>query len=319
MNLTLFFAQVDQGGGLREWIDRLARTPLSQVVTFVAVLTILRVIVAIPLSKTPAHKRHGAVFPFLRFVNEVIDAFVYAGVFVFLLIRPFLLQAFLIPSGSMWPTLLVNDFIVANKAIYRYSDPKHGDIVVFRPPETAATSEAQLDEKGNMKVDFIKRCIGLPGDLVELRRGQLYRNGQRVEEPYVHYSESPDQGITFREKSEDEMESFTKASFKLIKWGNQIIPLNYTEFDANSAYPRGTGSLADTPYGVAHVFQIPMEDQEEAKAQPAQKIPEGFYLMMGDNRNGSFDSRGWGLVPRESIIGRSEFIWLPVSRWGRTK
>ena len=52
---------------------------------------------------------------------------------------------------------------------------------------------------------------------------------------------------------------------------------------------------------------------------PAEKVPPGYYLMMGDNRNGSFDSRGWGLVPRDAIVGRSEAIWLPMSRWRATR
>jgi signal peptidase I len=52
----------------------------------------------------------------------------------------------------------------------------------------------------------------------------------------------------------------------------------------------------------------------KAIAEPAEPLPPGYYLMMGDNRNDSFDGRGWGMVPRASIIGRSEFIWLPISR-----
>jgi len=187
VDLSLFFAQAEQSGGYRELIDHLARTPLSQVVIFVTVLSVIRLAIYPVLRNTLPHKRTG-VFGLYRFINEVVDAFVYAGVFVFMIIRPFLLQAFLIPSGSMWPALYVNDFIVANKAIYRYTEPKFQDIIVFRPPPTAAEAPGDLDEHGDMTKDFIKRCIGLPGDLIEMKEGTLYRNGQKVEEPYVHYS-----------------------------------------------------------------------------------------------------------------------------------
>jgi signal peptidase I len=78
--------------------------------------------------------------------------------------------------------------------------------------------------------------------------------------------------------------------------------------------------MMEMPYAVAPDFQF--DDQRlgmSFKDAPAVKVPKGYYLMMGDNRNGSFDSRGWGLVPRESIIGRSEVIWLPFSRWRLTR
>src|SRR5262249_3941137 len=116
-----------------------------------------------------------------------LDAIIYAGVFVFMLIRPFLLQAFLIPSGSMIPTLLENDFIVANKTIYRYSDPQRGDIVVFRPPAFAALPD-QLDSNHEPKVDFIKRCTGIPGDLIEIHDGNLYRDGKQEPDVHKHFT-----------------------------------------------------------------------------------------------------------------------------------
>ncbi|MGV3618289.1 MAG: signal peptidase I [Fimbriimonas sp.] len=312
--------------GAREIIDHLARTPLSQVVLFVVALTVVRLAIFPVLSKTVAHKRGGG-YKTARFVNEVLDAFVYAGVFVFMLIRPFGVQAFLIPSGSMWPTLYVNDFIVANKAIYRYSDPKAGDIVVFRPPVSATQNRPeQIDPKtGDVKVDFIKRCIGTPGQVIELKEGQLFRDNQRVEEPYKEYSDCTDtiqvgDCQNFRPFTDEEKDNITKASFKLVKYKGRLIPLNYTNNDANSGYPMGNFPQEKSPYSVADEFEI--EDQNEARRLrdlPAEPVPPGFYLMMGDNRNGSFDGRGWGLVPRKDIIGRSEFIWLPFSRWRATR
>ncbi len=113
----------------------------------------------------------------------------------------------------MWPTLYVNDYIVANKSVYRYSDPTFGDIVVFRPPPEAADPE-QLDEQGNVKVDFIKRCVGVPGDLIEIREGQMFRNGQPVEEWYKHLSNEPSMN-RYQEMSDAEKEALTKNQLQV--------------------------------------------------------------------------------------------------------
>lgn len=189
---------------MRETIDSLARTPLSQVVIGVVILSILRVGVFPILQGTPVHLRMTPLYAVCKLVNEGLDALIYAAVFVFMIVRPFAVQAFLIPSGSMWPTLYVNDYIVANKAIYRFTEPKTGDIVVFRPPVDATTPD-QRDANGEVKVDFIKRLIGHPGDIIELRKGKLYRNGQPVEEPYIHYS-------TCTEQTGQECQSFRDLS-----------------------------------------------------------------------------------------------------------
>ncbi|MEZ0327180.1 MAG: signal peptidase I [Fimbriimonas sp.] len=300
-------------------INDLARTPLSQVVKFIAILSLVRVALYPYLKNTPVHKR-GPAFGFARVVNEILDAFIYAGAFVFLIIRPFALQTFRIPSGSMWPTLYVNDFIVANKAIYRYSDPKSGDVVVFRPPvEATEQNPEQRDKNGEVNVDFIKRCIGTPGQVIEIREGVLYRDGVRQEEPYKHYSSTRD-NVNFVDLPQELVKNMTPASFKLVKYKGEIIPFNYTAFDGNSPNPQ-RGLYESSPYvNVANKFLIEdLSVSRELMKQKPQPIPPGYYLMLGDNRNGSLDGRAWGLVPRTSIIGRSEFIWLPFSRWGKTE
>jgi signal peptidase I len=290
----------------------------------VAVLTVVRIAVYPKLKNTPPNLRIGA-YPLIRYVNEFLDAVVYAAVFVFMIIRPFAIQAFLIPSGSMWPTLYVNDFIVANKAIYRYSDPKEGDIVVFRPPVEAQLHASDIDTDGTMKLDFIKRCIGVPGDLVEIKKGVLYRNGQKVDETYVHESKCTDEPITdncvnFVDLNEEEKSSLVPASFKFVRYHGMLMPLNYTDSDANAADPGPRSFSGVPPYSVAQKFQLSDPDEmKKAEALPAEKIPAGYYLMLGDNRNNSYDGRAWGLVPRGSIIGRSEIIWLPLPRWRITR
>jgi signal peptidase I len=319
------FAQTEPQRGTGDLINDLARTPLSQVVIFIVVLSVLRLAMFGVLKNTPPHKRTG-FYSVLRVANEIFDAFVYAGAFVFLIIRPFALQTFRIPSGSMWPTLHVYDYIVANKAIYRYSDPKFGDIVVFRPPvEATLNHPEQVDANGEVKVDFIKRLIGLPGDTIEIRDGVLFRNGEAVVDKYKHMSAGIHTGPggesdEFRELTPEEVKSSTPTSFKFVEYNHQLWPLNYTVYDTNSPNVRGNASEINRPYQVATRYEIsdPAVAQHMVDLPPA-KIPPGYYFMMGDNRNGSFDGRAWGLVPREAIIGRSEFIWLPFSRWGITR
>ena len=124
----------------------------------------------------------------------------------------------------------MNDFIVANKAIYRYTNPKVNDIVVFRPPVTARLSADQVDAQGEMKVDFIKRCIGTPGDLIEMKKGVLYRNGQLVDEPYKAMSQCIDatpqpECQEFRMLSADEKKQVTPTSFKFVTYkGRTMLP-----------------------------------------------------------------------------------------------
>jgi len=109
-------------------------------------------------------------------VLELLDSGLIAFVLVFMLIRPFLVQAFYIPSGSMVPTLRVHDRILVNKFVYRLNEPRRGDIVVFEaPPQAHPTAERQ---------DFVKRLIGLPGDSIRIVCGDgVYINGKRLEEP----------------------------------------------------------------------------------------------------------------------------------------
>lgn len=295
--------------GLPAMIDKLARAPISQVVLFAIALTLVRVAIWPYLKNTPAHQRLGA-YTFAKVVNEICDAVVYAGIVVFLLVRPFGVQTFYIPSGSMIDTLMLNDYIVANKLAYRIGDPKVGDIVVFKPPKSALFAH-----QGD--TDFIKRLIGGPGDVVEWKGKKLYRNGKLIDEPYVDYTVNPNGPVM----DPTLWGQVPQADFKLIKDGERYIVVQYTpssvnEFNTDINVLEGDGALTSC------ADELVPKDEEEAKRWrelPAVAIPPGHYLFMGDNRNGSFDGRGWGLVPRSSIIAKSEFIWLPMARWGRTQ
>lgn len=148
-----------------------------EVIALVGVIVSLRVLV--PRVPGLSHWRAS--------ILEFVDSGLIAALLVFCLLRPFVIQAFFIPSGSMEPTLLEGDRILVNKFIYFFRDPAPGEIVVFNaPPQASETNK-----------DFIKRVVGTPGDRLRVEKslsaqqpGGLVRNGQLLTEPYV--AEPPD-------------------------------------------------------------------------------------------------------------------------------
>ena len=210
---------------------------------------------------------------FWETVKVVIQALILAG-----LIRTVLVQPFTIPSGSMMPTLLVGDYIFVNKFAYGYSkyslpfspdlfsgrifgsDPKRGDIVVFRFPP-------------NPSVDYIKRCVGLPGDHIQVKDGVLYVNGTAV--PKVADG------------------SFTSD---YAKDPGQNIPVFRETLDNGVTYD----TLDESPDTLG-------DNTREFI------VPAGHYFMMGDNRDNSADSRfDVGYVPAENLVGRASFIFFSL-------
>ena len=147
---------------MMEW---LANIKFEYIIAAVVVLFIARLVLG--KYKTPIAKSAA----------EIAESALIAIVLVFLIIRPFIVQAFYIPSGSMLPTLEVRDHILVSKFIYRFHEPQRGDIIVFKAP--AAISSYGQEQ------DFIKRLMGLPGDIIEVKDGAVYRNHKRLTEPYL--------------------------------------------------------------------------------------------------------------------------------------
>jgi signal peptidase I len=129
------------------------------------------VVVTAELNQGRPKRKNGG---FLEFLIIILVSFV----LVFGFVRPFVVEAFYIPSESMLPTLEVGDRVFVNKFVYRLGEPERGDIVVFRTLEGGGE-------------DLIKRVVGVPGDSVSVRGGALFVNGERWEEPYLN-DEFPD-------------------------------------------------------------------------------------------------------------------------------
>ena len=152
-------------------------------------------------------------------------------------LKAFFLETRYIPSGSMLPTLQINDRLFIDKWSYRFQQPQRGDVAVFNPTEA-------LQAKGFQDA-FIARIIGLPGEKIEVKNGKVYVNNQPLVEPYI--AEPPQ-----------------------YQWG-----------------------------------PVP--------------VPQDAYIVLGDNRNNSYDSHYWGFVPREYLIGKVSKRFWPLDRTGPVK
>lgn len=112
-----------------------------------------------------------------RWLGETVESLLFAWVVVFVILKPFFLQAFYIPSESMVPTLEVRDRLLVAKVPYWVRGPQRGEILVFKAPPNA-------DQDGIAR-DYIKRTIGLPGERLEIREGRVWINGKPLDEPYI--------------------------------------------------------------------------------------------------------------------------------------
>lgn len=215
-----------------------------------------------------------------------------AGLFpvilVVFLLRSFLFEPFKIPSGSMIPTLLVNDLIlvnkfhygvrlpVINKKIMDNQSPQRGDVMVFRYPPKPS-------------LDYIKRVVGVPGDEVAYLNKKLTINGQPV--PKVALPDFFDEDVMRYAKQFEETNGTKK--YRLL-------------------------NDDDRPSFIAGVEDFPFRENCRYSSEGVVcKVPEGQYFMMGDNRDNSLDSRYWGFVPEQNIVGKAFYIWMNFGNFKR--
>ena len=141
------------------------------------------------------------------FLKEVISIIVIAFVLAMIL-RTYVVEGRIIPTGSMLPTIQLQDRVMVNKFIYFIKEPERGDVVVFDPPDIL-----------NSKEDYIKRVIGLPGDTVEVKDARVYVNGKALSEPYIYepldYVYGP---VTVPEDALFVMGDNRNASFDSHRW-----------------------------------------------------------------------------------------------------
>ena len=222
-------------------------------------------------------------------IRTLVWALLLAG-----LIRTLFFQPYWIPSGSMKDTLLIGDFLFVNKMAYGYSkhscpwslcpfsgriiskEPERGDVVVFKHPTTGA--------------DYIKRLVGLPGEKIQMKDGNLYINGEVV-------PVKPD-GI-FQEINEIQgpMQSSRPACSKPTSDGSICVKEKYK---------------SELPNGVIHSI-LNVSAGQSLDNTGIFSVPPGHYFFIGDNRDNSSDSRvrkprGIGFVPFENIVGRADRV-----------
>ena len=240
------------------------------------------------------------------------------AVFVFIL-RSFIFAPFNIPSESMLPRLYVGDYLLVSKWPYGYSKysmpfslpllpkrilattPKRGDVAVFKAPPTN-------------DIDFIKRVIGLPGDMIQMKGGQLFLNGVAIPKKRVADMVVPVTPNTH---------CFSAAFEETTSDGSR-----------QCRYPRYRETLpGGKSYNVLDLISIAGDETEVFS------VPAGHLFMMGDNRDNSLDSRfdteadgGIGIVPQENLVGRAwvsvfstdgsaswfkPWTWFTATRWSR--
>lgn len=194
-----------------------------------------------------------------------------------LFIITFIVQAFEIPSSSMEDTLLIGDHVFVNRVQFSprsgwmgpllpYRQIRRGDIVVFLSVETPG-------------LYIVKRIMGIPGDRIHLRDGVVYRNGEKLDEPYAVHK---------------------RPVFDLYRNNFPAVPPD--------------GSVTNDEWRSALPQHIQGEDIV---------VPPGHYFGMGDNRDASYDSRYFGFIPQENVIGRPMFIYwsfeTPGDQYTRTQ
>lgn len=220
--------------------------------------------------------------------TELLKAMAVAAV-IALAIRSFLFEPFNIPSSSMFPNLLVGDYLFVKKWSYGYSrysfpldlipfngrvvssEPARGDIIVFRQPKKTG-------------IDYIKRLIGLPGDRIQVKEGRLYINGDIVQRELVGTETYPD----------------------------EEGPRIFTKYIETLPAPKSGGEA------VKH-YIYELSDNDSLDNTPEFIVPAGHFFMMGDNRDRSLDSRvphELGYVPFDNLIGPASFIFFSTEGIG---
>lgn len=210
---------------------------------------------------------------------------------VVFLLRSFVASLFVVPSGSLEPTVIPGDFVfvthysyglrlpIWNKLLVPIGQPKIGDIAVFHWPV-------------NPEVDFIKRVVGVPGDKISYIDNVFYINGKEMPQTYLSNKLYGDPGL---------------PKWRVNKMQEDLMGVKHDIYVCPTSSVRCPGHIHQNFYNLI--------------------VPKGEYFLVGDNRNDSDDSRYWGFVPEKDLVGKAQFIifswdsatknWLNKIRWSR--
>lgn len=203
-------------------------------------------------------------------------------------LRSFVAEPFKIPSSSMVPTLVTGDLILVNKYTYgirlpvinkkiiEFNDPQRGDVIVFKYPK-------------DMSLDYIKRVVGVPGDVIAYTNKRLMINGE------------PAQYVQMPDYLDEETLSYSRHFQENIGSASHEI-LNDDRAPAYVAYPERFPFYENCSYNSAGFTCT---------------VPAGQYFVMGDNRDNSLDSRFWGFVPDQNLVGKAFFVWMNLGNLKR--
>lgn len=217
----------------------------------------------------------------------------------------FILQAVTVPTGSMQNTILVGDYLLVNKFIFApggkpvpllpQREIQRGDIIVFKfPGFPDELGKPEFDKQAAgvpFQTNFVKRVIGLPGETLEFRNNHVYINGELLPERRI-IADSP----TDRRGREDD-----QAALQVKR-----------------EEPRPDGAIYDVYYSedemdIAEAGNLPPSGSYGVEGKKI-KIPDDSYFVMGDSRDHSLDSRYWGVVNRDLIVGRAMFVYWSCDR-----
>lgn len=214
----------------------------------------------------------------------------------------FILQAVTVPTGSMQNTILIGDYLLVNKFIFSpgggslpflpQRDIRRGDIIVFKYPGNKVRPENDRRRDPPIipyQINYVKRVIGLPGETVEFRNNQVFINGQLLPEHRV---------IGDPPNPDDDQSALVVRQFE-DKTSDETYDVYYSRRSMEAVQAGRTLSRAGYEFGV------------EGKLM---KVPENSFFVMGDSRDNSEDSRYWGFVPRELIVGRAMFVYWSCDR-----
>jgi signal peptidase I len=299
------------------------------------------------MEEQPVHKTNpdqSSTVP--RKVKRITSALIEHGKIILvillaaILLKSFVIDAYRIPSTSMEYTLNVGDFIFVNKLAYGLRTPRfvpftriplphftiplfhnihRGEVIVFEFPGY------QNELRPSEPVNFVKRCMGLPGDTVEIRYGIVVVNGIAMPFPPLGKSSGVTNNLLQSERIFPE-----GSGFSITNYGPIIVPkkgdiweINTTNISQWQVFIEREGHTVQLTGNTLFI---------DGAISSSYKIQRDYYFVLGDNRNNSLDSRHWGFLPEDNLIGEASFIywsWNPESsstdpsektsaiRWGR--